>query len=159
MLRSKLAKLFMSILKRKVDSSSNFESVFIVMAHNPFVNFKPFFFYFGQKEPIKVPLLTLLSALVNICQISHVSLQTISPLQILHHSSMSWKITPLFFFQLKQDILCSKRRPLKLIFFWLLSAPVKIHQILYVNPEMASQFRVKFCIILCCHKTQLPCKL
>ena len=41
-------------------------------------------FYFGLKDPIKVPIL---------CQFKSVFLQ------ILHHPSVSWKITPLYFFR------------------------------------------------------------
>ena len=159
MLRSKLAKLFMSILKWKVDSSSNFESVFIVMAHNPFVNFKPFFFLLWAKRAHQSPTFDTFE-----CSSEH--LPNFSCLSPNYKSSSNFaslfnvmKDNSSVFFQLKQDILCSKRRPLKLTFFWLLSAPVKIRQILYVNPEMASQFHVKFCIILRCHNTQLPCKL
>ena len=44
-----------------------------------------------QKNPIKVPILRHTSALVKICQIPHVIFQ------ILHHSLVSWKITPLHF--------------------------------------------------------------
>ena len=37
-----------------------------------------YIFYVGQKDPIKVPILTLSSALVKICQIPHVIVQTTS---------------------------------------------------------------------------------
>ena len=41
------------------------------MAHN----LSSYIFYVGQKDPIKVPILTISSALVKICQIPHVMLQ------------------------------------------------------------------------------------
>ena len=37
-----------------------------------------YIFYFGQKDPIKVPILTLSSALVKICKIPHVIFQATS---------------------------------------------------------------------------------
>ena len=113
----------MWVLKWQVNSPSNFASFFIVMAHNSSVNFKLILFYFGLNDPIKVTILRLSSALVKICHISHVIFHTsqeqtkvqdletfeclgqISPnsynrsvfLQILHQSSGSWDITPLYF--------------------------------------------------------------
>ena len=113
----------MWVLKWQVNSPSNLASFFIVMAHNSSVNFKLILFYFGLNDPIKVPILRLSSALVKICHISHVIFHTsqeqtkvqdletfeclgqISPnsynrsvfLQILHQSSGSWDITPLYF--------------------------------------------------------------
>ena len=64
---SKFIKFLMSILKRQVNSSSNFASFFIVMTHSSSVNFK-----------LKVPILRLSSAVVKICQIPHVVFQTTS---------------------------------------------------------------------------------
>ena len=64
-------------------------------------------FYFGQKNPIKLPILTLSSALVKTCQISHVIFQTTS--RFFFNSSVPWKITPLYFYssrsQLKHNFL------------------------------------------------------
>ena len=58
---------------------------------------------FGQKYPIKVPILRLSSALVKVYQISPVIFQTTSQFlyffQTLHQSSVSWKIAPLYFAQ------------------------------------------------------------
>ena len=56
---------------------------------------------FGQKEPIKVQILRLLCALMKVHPISHASFETTRSrsIQILHHCcSVSWKITPLYFF-------------------------------------------------------------
>ena len=72
-------------------------------------------------------------------------------LQILHDSSVSWKMTPCTY--LAQAIYTLlKRSPLKLNFLGLLSACVKICQIPHVNFETASQFLFKFCIIFQCHE-------
>ena len=97
--RVKFVKFLISILKWHVSSSSVFVSFFIVMKHNSSVNFKVIQFLLRQKDPIKVPILTFSTALVKICQIPHVIFQATSRFfQILHHSPMSWKITPLYFF-------------------------------------------------------------
>ena len=60
---SKFVKFLMSILNWQVNSSSNLASFFIAMTHNSSVNLSSYIIYFGQKDPIKVPILTLSSAL------------------------------------------------------------------------------------------------
>ena len=72
-LGSKFVKFFISLLKRQVNSSSNVASFFITMIHNSSVNFKLIHFLLWIKESHKVPVLRLLSTLVKICQIPHVS--------------------------------------------------------------------------------------
>ena len=69
----KFVKFLMSILKQKVSYSSIFVSFFIVMTYNSSVNVK-----LGQKDSIKVPILTFLSALLKFCQIPDVIFQTAS---------------------------------------------------------------------------------
>ena len=49
-----------------------------LQCHNSSVNFSTCIFYFGQKDFMKVPILTLSSVLVKICQIPHLILQTTS---------------------------------------------------------------------------------
>ena len=73
-LRSKFLKFLMSILNWQVDSSSIFASLFTVMTHNSPINFKLIHFqlWTKKKDPIKVPILRLSSALVKIYQIPHV---------------------------------------------------------------------------------------
>ena len=71
-------------------------------------------------------------------------------LQILHQSLMRSNIIPLY------NLV--KRSPIKCKFLRFSSAPVKICQIPHVNFELTSQFLFKFCIILHCHDTKLPCK-
>ena len=99
--------------------------------------------YFAQKEPIKV----------NIFETFKCSGQNLSnslcqfwndksiPLQILYPSSVSWKITPLYF--LAQTIYTLlKRSPLKWKSLRFLSAQVK----------MTGRFLSKFCIPLQFHE-------
>ena len=74
-LRSNFVKFLMPILKREVNSSLNFASFFSVITYNSSVNFNSCVFYFGQKDPIKAPILTLSSALVKICEVPHAIFQ------------------------------------------------------------------------------------
>ena len=96
-----------------------------------------YIFCFGQKDPIKVPVLTLSSALVKICQIPHVIFQTAS--QFLLHSSVSWKIT-LYTFSDQALYTLHKRNQSKCKFLRLSSARVKIYQILVILWKNKSVF-------------------
>ena len=124
LLESKFINFLMSALKWQVNSTSNFALFFIVLIHNSSVNFKIIHFL-----PIKVRILTLSSALVKICQISHVifSNYKLVFLQILHHSSVSWKITPVYFFS-SNIIYFRHKEPIKTN-FRLSSSWVKSHRI------------------------------
>ena len=77
-------------------------------------------------------------------------------LQILHYSSMSWNITPLYFFSPKNTYF-AQRSPLKWKSLRLLSAQVKNCQISYVSFETTSRFLHKFCIPLQFHERLLLC--
>ena len=79
----------MSALKWQVNSSSNFGLFFIVMTDNSSVDFKLILFNFGLKDPIKIPILTLSSALVKICHIPHVIFQTTSQLKVMLDESVN----------------------------------------------------------------------
>ena len=78
-------------------------------------------------------------------------------LQIVYPSSVSWKITPLYFFLAWTVYTLLKRSPLKWKILKLLGAQVKICQIPYVNFEATSRFLSKFCIPLHFHERQLLC--
>ena len=92
-------------LKQQVTSSSIFALFFIFMRHNSSLVLSSYIFYFRQKDPIKVPILTLLSALVKICQIPYVifqaslfnvtkdncSVYTINNMHLLKRSPLKWK--------------------------------------------------------------------
>ena len=54
---------------------------------------------FGKKEPVKVQFFRLLSALMKVNPIPHAIFETKRSglIQIFHHCSVSWKITPLYF--------------------------------------------------------------
>ena len=67
-------------------------------------------FYFGQKDPIKVPILRLFRAPVKICQIPLFPNHKSVFLQILHHSSVSYKINRLYFFS-SNNIYFTQKEP------------------------------------------------
>ena len=129
MLRSKFVKFLMSILK--VSSSSLFASFFIVVTHNSSVNFKLMYFLLWTKGPHQtLNFDTFEYSGENLPNSScHFSNHKSVFLQILHHVSMSWKITPMY---VLGQTLCTllNRNQSKCKFFRLLSAWVKIHQIL-----------------------------
>ena len=99
--RVKINQFPMSILKRKVNSSSSFASFFIVMTHNSFVNFKLIRFLLWIKGPHQTPNFEILKYSGEDLPYSsfHFPNHKSVFLQILHHSSLSWKITPLYFFR------------------------------------------------------------
>ena len=69
---------------------------------------------------------------------------------IKHNSSILFLAQALYTF-VKSSLLNCK-------FLGFSSAQVKVCQIPHVNFELTSQFLFKFCIILHCHDTKLPCK-
>ena len=72
-------------------------------------------------------------------------------LQILHDSSVSWKITPLYFFRSKV-IYFVRKGLMKVQILEILSAQIKIHQILVIF-ETTNWFFFKFFINLQYHET------
>ena len=70
--------------------------------------------YFAQKEPIKVNIFeTFKWSGQNLSNSSCLfSNDKLIPLQILYHSSMSWRITPLYFFS-SNNIYFAQKEPIK----------------------------------------------
>ena len=101
---SKFVKFLMSILKRQVSFSSIFASFFTVMPHNFSVNFKPIHFLLWTKGPHQ-------SSNFDSSTRHFPSNKSVF-LQILHHSWMSWKITPAYFFS-SDDIYFAEKEPIK----------------------------------------------
>ena len=98
MLWSKFVKFLMSILKRQVDSFPNFVSLFSFMKDYSSVLFSSNNIYFAQKEPIKMKIFETFNCLGqklwnSSCQLWN---DKSVPFQMLHHSSLSWQITPLW---------------------------------------------------------------
>ena len=85
-----------SILKQQVNSSSIFSSFFSVIVHNSSLNFSARIFYFGSNSQFWHFQVFWWKLSNFSCHFpNHQSVF----LQILHNSSMSWKITPLYFFR------------------------------------------------------------
>ena len=128
------------ILNWEVNSSSIFASFFILMTHNSPVNFKLKYFQLWTKESHQSPHFETYKCsgenLPNsLCYFSN---QKLVFLQILHHCLISWKITPLDF--CRSNI--TRKDQSKCKFLGLLSARIKIHQILVIF-ETTNQFSFK----------------
>ena len=114
--------------------------------------------YYAQKEHIKMEHFEAFECLGQ--TLSNSSCQfwnhKLIPLQIFHHSSLSWHMTPLwildsyfFYFGLKDPILVPIVR--------LSSALQIICHIPHVLFQTTSQFFFKFCIMLQCYERKLLC--
>ena len=117
-LRSKFVKFFMSILKREVDSSPSFVSLFSFMKGYSSVLFSSDNIYFTKKEPIKMKMFETFECSGQIssnslCQFWN---NKSIPLQILYLSSASWKIIPLYFFSSNNKYFAQKE-PIKVKIF------------------------------------------
>ena len=108
----------MSVLKWQLNSSSNFVLFFIGMSHNSSVNFKAIPFLLWTKGCHQSPNFdTFQCSGENLPNSSyHFSSNKSAFLQSLHHSSMSWKITPLYFFS-SNNVHFARKEPIKVKIF------------------------------------------
>ena len=115
---SKFVKFLMSIFKWQINSSSNFASFFVVTRHNSFANFKLIHFLLWTKESNQSPNFdTFKCSGENLPNFScHFPNHKSVFLQILHHSSVSWKITPLYCFS-SNIIYFGHKEPIKMQIF------------------------------------------
>ena len=118
MLGSKFVKFLMSILKQ-VSSCSNFVSFFVAMKGNSTLNFKMTHFLLwttGSHQSSTCD--TFKCSGKNLPNSSyHFPSNKSVFLQILHHSSMSWKITPFYFFS-SNNMYFAQKDPVKVKIFW-----------------------------------------
>ena len=143
----------MSIVKRQINFSPNFVSFFIVMTHNSSVKFKLIHFLLWIKGSIKVPILRLSSALVKICKTPHIILQNTNQFYFKFCITLQRHVKSLLCTFLGQTLYTlHKRNQSKYKFLWLLSARVKIHQILVIF-KTTNQLFFKFYITLQRHMT------
>ena len=100
-LGSKFIKFLMSILNWQVNSFSNFASFFIVITYNSSVDFKLILFLLWIKWSHQyLNFETFNCSGENLAYSScHFPNHKSVFFQILHHPSVSWKITPLYFFR------------------------------------------------------------
>ena len=108
----------MSILKWQVNSSSKFASFFIVMTYNSSVNFKLIHFLLWTKGSYQSPNFeTFECSGENLPNFScHFPNLKSAFYQILHHSSLLWKITPLYFFS-SYIVYLGQKEPIKVHIF------------------------------------------
>ena len=127
----KYGKLLMSILKQQVNSSSNFVSFFIVMTDNSSVIFKLMHFVLWIKGSHQSPNFETFKHFGNNLpnSSSHFLNHKSVFLQILHHSSVPWKITPLGFFRSNVTYFAQKEPKWKFWEFWVLRS--KFNKSLY----------------------------
>ena len=150
MLQSKFIKLLMSVLKWQVSSSSNFALLFIVMTHNFSVNFKGIAFLLSTKGSHQSPNFdTFKCSSENVPNFCHFSNNKSVFLQILKHSLVPWKVTPLYFFRSNMKYF-DNRNQWKCTF---LSAQVTFYHFLVIFEQTTEQFFFKFCISLQGHET------
>ena len=98
MLETKIVKFLMSVLKWKVDSSSNFALFFIVMSHNSSANVKVIPFLLWKKRiPSKFQFWHFQVLWWKFAKFLMPFFEPLVLLQNLHNSSVSWKITPRYF--------------------------------------------------------------
>ena len=145
LLVSKLTKFLMSFLELRVSFFSNFPALFSVITHNFSEIYKLKQYIFWTKRAHQCAIL----ATFRCSNQSSPNFSWSGFIQFLHHCSVSWKITSLYF-------LAQTAYTLDKIAHWseilrLLSAWVKIHQIPHVIFETTSQFFFNFCITLQCH--------
>ena len=153
MLASNFVKLFVSILKRQINCSSNFESFFNAMTHNSAVNFKLIHFLLWIRGSLQIPNFETFKCSGENLPYSSCNFPNHKSvfLQILHHSSVSWKITPLYFF--RSNVTCfAQKEPIKAEILSISWTQIKVHQIL-VSFETKNHFFLRFFITLQCHET------
>ena len=94
----------------------------------------------GQKEPIKIQLFRLLSYLIKVHPIPHFNFETTRSgfIQILHHCSVLWKITPLYLFS-SSLIYFGQKKPIELKFseLWVVGWKFANFLMSYLKPKVS----------------------
>ena len=107
----------MSFFKPQVSFLLNFASPFSIMTHNSSEIFWLIHYSicFGQNEPINAQFFRLLSALMKVHPIPYTIFETTRSgfIQTLHHCSVSWKMTPVFFFSAQTSYTLDQNSPSK----------------------------------------------
>ena len=110
--------------------------------------------YFPQKKPIKVKIIETFECLgQNLSNFLRQFWNDKSiPLQILHPSSVSWKITSLYFLSSK-NMYFAQKEPIKVKIFETFECSGQYSS----NSKITSQFLFNFCVILHCYDRWLLC--
>ena len=100
-----------------------------------------------QKEPISIQFSRLLGVLMKVHPIRHASFETTRSafIQILHHCSVSWKITPLYFFS-PNLIYFGQKYPFQVKFsdFWVVGGKLFQFLMSYLKPLVSFYLNVSF---------------
>ena len=125
----------MSVLKWQVNSSSNFPLFFIVMTHYSSVNFKVINFLLWAKGSHQNSNFDTFECSGEYMPNSscHFPSNKLVFLQILYHSSLSWKITLLYFFS-SNNTYFAQKEPIK----------VKIFETFECSGQILSNFLCQF---------------
>ena len=151
MLGSKFVKFLMSILKRQVNSFSNFASFFIAMTHNSSANYKLLHFLLWIRRSYQSPNFeTFECSGKNLPNSLCFTFKMF--LQISHHSLMSWNITSLYFFG-SNIIYFVRKEPIKVQTFETFEGLSQNSSNSSCQFETTSQFLFKVYIIFHCHDT------
>ena len=122
MYESKFVKFFTWILKWQVNSSSDFSSFFSVITLNSFVNFKLVHLLIWAKGSYQSHNFDTFECSGESLPNSKCPNRKSVFLQISHHSSLSWKIIPLYFFRSNVIYFAAQKGTIKKQFFetWVL---------------------------------------
>ena len=152
-LRSKFVKFFLSVLKRQFKSFSIFESFFIIMTHKSSISFKLIHFLLWRKGSHQIPNFdTFECSDENLSNYScHFPNHKSVFFQILHHSSMSWKMTPLYSFS-SNNIYSAQKEPIKVNIFEIFECSSQNFSNSFCQVWNENRFLFKFSILLQCHE-------
>ena len=141
----------MSFFNPQVSFCLNFATPFSVMTHNSSEIFKLKQYILWSKKAHQWTTFRLLGALMKVHLIHHAIFETTRPgfIQILHHYSVSWKITPLYFFS-SNLIYFGQKQPIQVKFsdFWVDGWKFPKFLMSYLKPQVifslnfASHFNV-----------------
>ena len=150
----KICQLFMSILKRQVDSYPNFVSLFsFIKDYSSVLFWFKYIYFLLNRSPLKWKFLRLTSAQVKFCQLPYANFETTS--QFLYKFGIPLQFHGRLFacsFSAQTMYTLLNRSPLKWKFLRLSRASVKFCQIPYVNFEATSPLLSEFCIPLQFHE-------
>ena len=149
LLALKFFKFLTSFLEPRVSFSLNFASLFSVMRHNFSVIF--LLFPFRQKELIKVQIFGTLTARMKFNRIPYAILQAMSQFSFEFCIALHCHDTQFLWNFLAETLnALDKKNPIKVQFFRLLSALVKVHPVSHTIFETARpEFFFEFCKLLC----------
>ena len=143
-MKSKFVYFLMSILKRHINSSSNFASFFFVMTHNSSVSFSLMHFLLWAKGSHQsTSFKSYVSGESLLSSSCHFPNHKPVFLQIFHHSSVLWKKFPLNIFRLS-DIYFAQIVTINIEILTISNAQIKIHQIIVIF-ETKNQFFFRIC--------------